>query len=189
MAKTFAQSALARSREEPTRFEDFYRERAEAVLLYLTRRTLDPHVALELTAETFAIAFEKRRQFRGATDDEAGAWLFRIAQRELAEFFRKGDVQRRAVKRLGISEGHLSDDDVAYIVERAELDDVRRAVGGCFEQLPANQRQAVQLRVLDELPYDEVARLMGTSEQTARSRVSRGLRELRAVLEPKGVAT
>jgi len=50
--------------------------------------------------------------------------------------------------------------------------------------LNAGQRQAVQLRVVEERPYDEVALALGISEQTARARVSRGLRALTHALEP-----
>ncbi|HEY3774967.1 MAG TPA: sigma factor-like helix-turn-helix DNA-binding protein [Solirubrobacteraceae bacterium] len=44
-------------------------------------------------------------------------------------------------------------------------------------------RDALRLRVVEERPYPEVARVLGISEQAARARVSRGLRSLRSVLE------
>ena len=42
----------------------------------------------------------------------------------------------------------------------------------------------MQLRVLDDLPYDAIAKRLGCSEQTARAHVSRGLRRLERVLAP-----
>ena len=44
--------------------------------------------------------------------------------------------------------------------------------------LPEDQRRAVQLRVLEERTYEEIAAAMDVSEPTARARVSRGLRAL-----------
>ena len=52
-------------------------------------------------------------------------------------------------------------------------------------KLTSDQRDALELRVVQELPYHEVARRLGTTEATARARVSRGLRALGAALEPE----
>jgi RNA polymerase sigma-70 factor (ECF subfamily) len=45
--------------------------------------------------------------------------------------------------------------------------------------LPADQRQAVEMRVIDELPYEDIAQKLGRSEASVRQMVSRGLRRLR----------
>ena len=49
-------------------------------------------------------------------------------------------------------------------------------------RLPADQREAVRSRVLDERPYEEIARTLQTSPLVIRQRVSRGLRSLRRSL-------
>ena len=56
-------------------------------------------------------------------------------------------------------------------------------LGQALAALSEPNRQAVQLRVVDELPYQEVARRLNISEQTARARVSRSLSALAATLE------
>jgi RNA polymerase sigma-70 factor (ECF subfamily) len=60
-------------------------------------------------------------------------------------------------------------------------------VAEAFALLPPDQRQAVNLRVVEGRPYDEVAALTGASEQAARARVSRGLRRLGSLLEEQGI--
>jgi RNA polymerase sigma factor (sigma-70 family) len=72
----------------------------------------------------------------------------------------------------------LEADDQARIEELADLEPIRSAVAEHFKRLSQEQRDAVQLRVVDELPYAEVARQLRVSENAARARVSRGLREL-----------
>jgi Sigma-70 region 2 len=57
---------LARSRASPHAFGDFYEQMSPQVLRFFVRRTGDPHRAVDLTAETFARAFEHRSEFRGA---------------------------------------------------------------------------------------------------------------------------
>jgi RNA polymerase sigma-70 factor (ECF subfamily) len=163
-------------------FDALYRAHAQPLLLWLTRRTLDPHVAMELTAETFANAYRRRRQFRGGTEPEAAAWLYRIAANEHHQYLRRGRVEQRALGRLGIGAPELDDDDLARVVELAGLDHLRAEVAHQFDELPEAQREAVRLRVVEDLPYPVVASRLGISEQTARARVSRGLRVLRGAL-------
>jgi RNA polymerase sigma-70 factor (ECF subfamily) len=176
-------AALRRSREVPAAFSEVYRLLSERVLIYLTRRTYDPEVALELTAETFAQAFEHRRRFRGREDGEAAAWVFAIARNMLLRWFRDGRIERRALGRLGMQVPELGPDEYERIDELAELSDLRLALDCALRDLAADQREAVRLRVLEEMPYEAVAARLGVTEQTARARVSRGLRRLAAALD------
>ena len=48
-----------------------------------------------------------------------------------------------------------------------------------LDELPASQREAVRLRIVDQLEYDQVALALGTSAAAARVRVHRGLETLR----------
>ena len=57
------------------------------------------------------------------------------------------------------------------------------AVEEALDALPPGQRDAVQLRVLDELSYDQLADGLGCSPTAARVRVSRGLSALRQAME------
>jgi RNA polymerase sigma-70 factor (ECF subfamily) len=61
---------------------------------------------------------------------------------------------------------------------------MRRELVLALAQLPEGQRKAVRLRVVDELPYAQVAQRLGCSEGAARVRVTRGLAQLAEVLEP-----
>lgn len=175
---------LGRSVAQPELFGEFYAAHASAVLVFFARRTLDVEVARDLTAETFAEALASRSRFRGTTEAEAAGWLFGIARHLLSRYLRRGVVERKAVERLGIRMPHLSDDDHERIAELAGLDDLRSGVAAALGELGADQRDAVELRVVAELPYDEVARRLSISEPTARARVSRGLRALADALEP-----
>ena len=163
-------------------FEAFYRASAEKVLGFFMRRTLDAQLALDLTAETFAQAFQRRRSFRGHTLEEAEGWLFGIATNQHLQWLRRGKVERKAVQRLGLKMPTYSDDDLARVEQLADLVGVHQEIKTGLAALPEIQREAVWLRVVDELPYRDVAERLGVSEQTARVRVSRGLAALRREL-------
>jgi RNA polymerase sigma-70 factor (ECF subfamily) len=164
-------------------FADLYSGHAQQLLIFFTRRTFEVEAARDLTAETFAQAFQHRRRFRGSTDAEAAAWLYGIARHQLSRYARTGRVRRNAVEKLGIQLPPVSPDDYERIVELAGLAELRGRVAVAFADLSDDQRDALRLRVIDERPYDEVARSLGVSEQTARARVSRGLRRLADALD------
>jgi RNA polymerase sigma factor (sigma-70 family) len=175
--------ALRRSRREPEAFARFYQEHAESLLAYLMRRVWDVDVALDLTAESFAQSYLSRRRFRGSTDAEAAGWLYGIARRQLALYFRRSVVEKRALQRLGLQAPRFGDEEEARLRDLAGPDDLRAVVRLELERLSAAQRQALQLRVVDELPYTDVADSLGISQQAARARVARGLKALAAALD------
>jgi RNA polymerase sigma factor (sigma-70 family) len=169
---------LRRSIVEPDAFGGFYDAHFESLLRYLTRRTCDAEAGLDLTAESFAQAFLSRQRFRGTTDAQAAAWLYRIAKRQLARFFKKGKAEQEACKRLGLERLELDRGTERQIEQLAELDDLRTTLRAELSELPPAHRDALRLRVVEELPYPEVARRLAISEPAARARVSRALRAL-----------
>jgi len=164
-------------------FAEFYGRESATILWYLARRTVDPELALDLTAETFAIALSSWEKVRTLAPEQAQAWLFTVARRLVSRYFRRARVERRAVERLGLQVPRLSEDDISLIEARAGLSEIRQAIAAELARLRADQRDAVRLRVVEERSYTDISRQLGISEQTARARVSRGLKALGEALE------
>jgi RNA polymerase sigma-70 factor (ECF subfamily) len=116
-----------------------YDRHAEAMLAFFVRRTSAPDAAVDLLAETFAAAFHDRRQFRGGDDRAAGAWLFAIVRHQLADYFRRGRVERRALARLGVERRPLTDAEYDRIEELAASRELRQTVAGALAALPSDQ--------------------------------------------------
>ena len=155
-----------------------YDRLARELLGFFTRRTRDPHVALDLLSETFLAAFEHRDQCRARSEREAAAWVYRIAANQLAAHYRRGATERRATERLAAALRAPTAGELSAIERLAESGD-EGAVTMALAGLSDDQRAAVQARVLDERSYEAVSRELGVSQQAARARVSRGLRALR----------
>lgn len=160
-----------------------YRRHARVMLSFFARRTYDPETAVDLVAETFADAIADRRQFRGETHEQAAAWLFGIARHQLSAWYRRGEVERKAMDRLAIERRDLTEDEHDRIVELSELEQRRARVREHLGQLPAKIRQPIAMRVVEERSYAHIADALTISEQAARARVSRGLRALARALE------
>ncbi len=74
----------------------------------------------------------------------------------------------------------LEDEDFKRVEELASVG--RRALD-LLDTLPTAQRDAVRARVFDEREYEEMAVELDCSEEVVRQRVSRGLRELKNLME------
>jgi RNA polymerase sigma-70 factor (ECF subfamily) len=187
-----AESPLKRSQQDPRAFAQFYREHATAVAQFFARRIFDGETALDLTAETFAQAYAGRRRFRGDTDEEARGWLYVIAERQLAGYLRRGYADQRTLTRLKLQRPEASADELARLEELAGIGELRALLRHHMGMLPDGHREAVRLRIVEELPYEEVAQRLAITETAARMRVSRALAQLRAVMAPiatvKGVS-
>jgi RNA polymerase sigma factor (sigma-70 family) len=171
---------LARSRTSNRSFADFYETMAPSVLRYFARNIRDPHRAFDLTSETFAKAFEKRRDFRGASDEQAAAWLWSIARNELARFRRSRAIEFAAFARLALERPVLTDAELLRVEELAAGDQVREHVEQALALLLPAQREVIRLRFVEVLSYEEIAEQLGVSTDVVRARVSRALRTLRA---------
>lgn len=161
----------------------FYVRYEVIIAAFLVRRTSDPELAADLTAETFAQAVVGAHRFRDEGQPSAIGWLLGIARHLLARTWQRGRAERQACERLGLEPVIYSDESLERVEALADASAAESALLGALEQLPNSQREAIRAHVLDELSYAELARQLGVAEATVRQRVSRGLARMRTVLE------
>jgi RNA polymerase sigma-70 factor (ECF subfamily) len=154
-------------------FGRFYDRYVRSLLAFFQRRTRDPEVAADLTAETFAAAMIARGRYEARTAT-AAAWLFAIAQHKLADYRRRGAAEDRMRARLGMLPVPVGAEDAEMIRWLGE-----DAAAQMVEHLPEAQRDAIREHVLEDREYAEIASSRQLSEATIRKRVSRGLKVLR----------
>ena len=167
---------LAQAGSDPGAFRELYDRHAAPIHHYLCRCTRDEEAACDLTAETFAQAWLHRDRFRDELEGDAGPWLFAIARHKLLMSVRRAALERRAIERLALE---LARPVAAVAVpEPRWLDRLEEALG----ELPQPQREALDLRVQQDLAYEQVALTLGTTPQAARVRVHRAIAMLRRKL-------
>ncbi len=169
---------LVRARSDPEAIGELFARHARGLERFLVSETRDASIAAELTAETFAVVLRSARRFRGTTDEEAGSFLYGIARNLARVWRRRGRVDHAARSRLHMPVRDPAD-YVSEVEERAAADVLAPRLERAVRALPDDQRAAVELRVVDELSYCEVASRLGCSEPAARQRVARGLRTLK----------
>ncbi len=173
MARTDEQLMAATRRGDAEAFGELFARHRALVLAYLVRRA-EREDAADLLAETFAAALIAVHDGRSPRGETAAPWLLTIARNKLFDAHRRGRVEDGARRRLALERVEP---------DYEELEAVGLDVEAALRALPADQRELVRARVLEEQPYDEIARELDTTEPAVRQRVSRALRRLRTDLE------
>jgi len=171
---------LASSGRDPAAFRALYELHAAGLHRFFLSRTGHADDALDLTAETFAQAWLGRDRFEDRLDGRVGPWLYGIARNLLRRSVRDRRIEDTGRQRLGLLDGA---DRAPHAAEPEWLDGMDADLEAALTALPRGQRRAISLRVLDDLPYDEVGDRLGCSPLAARIRVSRGLSAVRTHIE------
>ncbi len=159
-------------------FRLLYDRHCSRMYAFFAGRTHDHHAALDLTAETFARAWEARKRFEDRCDGSAVPWLYGIARNVLSRSVRDRRLALEAMTRLGVQATASGDFDVAP----SWLDGIDADIATALANLPPEQRDAVERRVVHDESYQTIADETNCTPGTARLRVFRGLRSVRSDL-------
>jgi RNA polymerase sigma-70 factor, ECF subfamily len=147
----------------------------------------DTSDAADGTQEVFLKAFRGIRKFRQGSSLKT--WLYRIAIREALN--QKRWFKRHLQKNVSIDaepEEGQARFEIADVCgtpfEQLAAHEIQAAVQGALQQVPEAFRSAVILRDLEGLSYEEVAEVLECSVGTVKSRILRGRRALKEILEP-----
>lgn len=177
LTRTDAELLTAAS-DDPQAFREFYDRYAVWIRSWFVRHTGSETASLDLTAETFAQAWLASRRFRDEADGSGAPWLFGIARNLLRQYHKHNRIESAARARMGLPVAAAECEDYERIDERSEVGALTPLLRHAVRALPADQRRALELRVVHGLPYDAVAGRLGCSQNAARLRVSRALRAL-----------
>lgn len=165
--------------------QQVYREllrRYKAPVFRLIRAHIgDPDEAMDLTQETFVAGFAALGRYDA--DRPFRIWIARIALNKCRDWARRRAVRAFFTRALPLESAYdVAGDSPAIDVEasdRAELARVQRAI----MDLPANLREVIVLRGVEELSQAETAEMLGVSEKAVETRLYRARAKLRAILD------
>ncbi|EFL33778.1 ECF subfamily RNA polymerase sigma factor [Streptomyces viridochromogenes DSM 40736] len=172
----------AAAAHDPQLFEEFYRRHVDAVMSFVARRVADVHTVADLTAEVFLAALDSAHTYRPGRGDER-AWLYGIARNVVSSERRR--VARETARDLRISgRRRLEPDDIARLEDKLDAESPGRRALAALERLPDGERAVVELVAVDQLTVTEAAAALGIRQVTARVRLHRARKALRAEADP-----
>ena len=174
---------IARARHDPQLFGEIYEKYYSQIFSYALKRTGDVTVAEDITSETFFRALKKLGQFKGQ-NTSFSAWLYRIANNEINQYFRRGKSKPGSLDLL-MSAGFdmPAPDDLVAEIEELESQLQRHkeflAILQELKKLPTKYQEVITLRYFENKKLSEIGEILGKKEGTVKSLLSRGLDLLR----------
>jgi RNA polymerase sigma-70 factor (ECF subfamily) len=156
-------------------FDALYRASAADIYAYVATLLRDRSAAEDVTALAFERAFRRRRLFNPRRGSER-AWLFGIARNAALDELRR----RKRIVALNVD---VADIDALHVAEEAEQAALRATVRVGLAQLAPRDRELILLKFHGQLSNAELARVIGTTESNAGTRLHRAVRRLREVCD------
>lgn len=166
---------------DETAFEEVYERFGSMVFNLALRLSGEPEEAADLSQETFLRIHRHLAGFRGRSSLKT--WVYRVAinccrSRYKRQSAWRGRVLLDSEERLArLPDGRRSPEERA--VARGTVGRISEAIA----QLPPIYREAVLLRDIEGLTYEEISQVLGQRLGTVRSRIARGRDKLRVLLE------
>ena len=170
-------TVIARSLHSPECFGTIFHRHAPAIYRYISRR-LGPDSAEDLVAETFLVAFGRRRRYDGAYPD-ARPWLYGIATRLIRRHRRDETRFFQAIARTYVDPAPETPD--GQIIDRVAAQAARPDLAVALARLSQAQRD-VLLLVASGLSYPEAGLALGLPPGTVSSRLVKARRIIREAL-------
>jgi RNA polymerase sigma factor (sigma-70 family) len=158
-------------------FERLYRANVDAVTAYFARRTADPQLVADLTADTFVAVITGFESF-DPRKGTARAWLFGIAGHVYASHCAAYSQQQHRLQRLA-GRRELDQDEVDELVERIDAERAARGLLSELATLPERDRAVIDLVDIAGLKPKEAAAALGLTPGTVRMRLMRARSRLR----------
>lgn len=161
-------------------FDEVYNRYAGMVYGLALRLSANPPEAEDLTQEVFLRIYRHLAGFRGSSSLKT--WVYRVALNHCRSRFGRFRPPTQGLFEEGVEDAPQLADPSRGPEENALSQDAARRVGEALARLPIAFREAVVLRDLEGLAYEEIAEATGVRVGTVRSRIARGREQLRQIL-------
>lgn len=162
-------------------FETMYRRFEAKVYHYILSSIQDDAVARELLAEVMVAVWKGARTFKG--ESQVSTWIFGIARHKVLDALRKRTRHQSSMVALDQAMALADPNDNPE--HRAEQQDEADTVKAAMETLSQEHREVLYFAFYEELPYQDIATLIGAPVNTVKTRVFYAKQQLKRALEKR----
>lgn len=140
--------------------------------------------AMDLSQEAFIRAWRGLGQYQFGA--EFSTWLYRLTRNVCIDFLRAQKRRQTVPLHLNDDEGETElplPDTAEGPEERAVAGERRRALAQAMQALSPEHREILTLRVIEDLPYEQIAQILGVRTGTVKSRLARARISLKNILK------
>lgn len=159
-------------------FTAFFLDHRDGITRYMLRRAAGEH-STDLTADTFAIAWRRRAQWRPLPTDQQVAWLYVVARNVLANARRAEQRATGLTERITLAHHHST------IADHVDLTVEQLAIAAAFDKLPEGDQEVIRLVAWDGLSPAQAAQVLGCRVPTLTMRLHRARTRLRKLTDPQ----
>lgn len=168
---------------DETAFNELMRRHYRGVLNYIYRFTNNRETSEDLAQEVFLRVYRSVKRYK--PDAKFSTWLYKIATNVcLTEIRSKGRENNVSLDELYQSTGEVQDQSGHSAYDIVFRKQVRELIFGALRSLPPRERMAIILCKYEELPYEEVAEIIGCTPGAVKAYVHRGRMKLIEKLKP-----
>lgn len=170
---------IARADEEA--FRELFRRYSPNAMALARRVVRQPFIAEEIVQEAFLAAWRNAEGYNEGRGS-VRSWLMTMVHHRAVDAVRREESQRRRAEDAQAGDVLAVEDPADAVVAQLGLPEERRAVRAALGDLPAEQRQVIELMYFDGLSQSKVAERLGLPLGTVKSRTLLGMRRLRSSL-------
>lgn len=169
-------------------FTQAYEEHSDVLFRHCSFRVSNRERALELTQEAFMKTWDAASS--GKEIQNYRAFLFRVLNNLIIDEYRKKKSSSldALLEKEGVSEGSFDDLQTGSLeeeIEKIEIGLQSEQLALALTKLPENYRSVIVMRFINELRPQEIAEILGESENTVSVRINRGIKKLQECMQTK----
>ena len=165
-------------------FEILYNNYVKDIYRHVGRRVPEEHMS-DIVSDIFLRVWNKLSSFKGNDPSQFRGWIFTISHNMIVDFYRKNKTT------ISLDETFEIADTKNYANPSQETEDVMfmEKVARTMQGLPQKYQEILTLKYFQDLPYEEIAIAMATTEGNARIMLHRALKILKEKIEEEENST
>ena len=170
---------IKKAKRDPEVFGKLYDEYYPQIFGYTLKRVANLEIAQDITSETFFKALKKLWQFRWR-NISISSWLYRIANNEIANYFRKNKYKLVSLEKIPepIAVANPST-EILEAEHKLKKHQDFLMLQEKISKLPVKYQEVITLRFFEKKKIKEIVEILGKKEGTIKSLLHRGLEKLK----------